>query len=147
MMGTFQNLVIAVRRLLLSIAIVAVTVAGLSVFNTALAAIVEQTNELAVMRALGASRLQIASLIAIEALLLTLAGSLVGILLAQFGGRMVESVVKQFVPLSPRESMLSLGPSTVMQCVLLGIVVGVVAAVYPAWCASRLPPAEALKAE
>ena len=56
MMGTFLNLVGAVRTLLISIALVAVTISVLSVFNTMLAAVVERTDELSVMRALGASR-------------------------------------------------------------------------------------------
>ena len=55
MMGTFLNLVGAVRTLLFSIALVAMTVSVLGVFNTLLAAVVERTNELSVMRAIGAS--------------------------------------------------------------------------------------------
>jgi putative ABC transport system permease protein len=79
MMGTFLNLVGAVRTLLFSIALVAMTVSVLGVFNTLLAAVVERTNELSVMRAIGASRSQIIALITTEALLLTGAGSLAGI--------------------------------------------------------------------
>lgn len=63
MMGTFLNLVGAVRTLLLSIAFVALAVSVLSVFNTLLAAVVESTNELCIMRAIGASRRQIVRLI------------------------------------------------------------------------------------
>src|SRR5258708_7017413 len=76
MMGTFLNLVGAVRTLLFSIALVAVTVSVLSVFNTLLAAVVERSSELSVMRAIGASRLQVLGLITTEALLLTGAGSI-----------------------------------------------------------------------
>ena len=81
-MGTFLNLVGAVRTLLFSIALVAVTVSVLSVFNTLLAALLKRTNELSVMRAIGASRAQIVGLITTEALLLTGAGSITGIVLA-----------------------------------------------------------------
>ena len=59
MIGTFLNLVGAVRTLLWSLALVALAVSGLTVFNTLLAAVVERTNELCVMRAIGASRIQI----------------------------------------------------------------------------------------
>ncbi len=68
MMGTFLNLVGAVRTLLVSIALIAVAVGVLGVFNTLLAAVVERTNELSVMRALGASRFQSAGLMTTEAL-------------------------------------------------------------------------------
>ena len=147
MMGTFLNLVGAVRTLLFSIGLVAVTVGVLGVFNTLLAAVVERTNELSVMRAIGASRLQIVGLITSEALLLAGAGSAAGIVLAVVVGHGIENMVKPFVPLAPVEPLLSLTASTLAQCVGLGGVAGVVAGLYPAWRASRLPPAEASKAE
>jgi len=79
-----------VRTLLFSIALVAITVSVLGVFNTLLAAVVERTNELAVMRAIGASRWQIVWLITTEALLLAGAGSVAGILLALAAGHGIE---------------------------------------------------------
>jgi putative ABC transport system permease protein len=147
MMGTFLNLVGAVRTLLLSIAFVAVAVSVLGVFNTLLAAVVERTNELCVMRAIGASRSQIVGLITTEALLLTGAGSVAGIILALLIGSGIENVVKQFVPLAPVESLLSPTAAILFQSVALGAAVGVLGGLYPAWRASRLHPAEALKAE
>ena len=147
MMGTFLNLVGAVRTLLLAIALVAVAVSVLGVFNTLLAAVVERTNELAVLRAVGASRSQIVGLITTEALLLTGGGSVAGIILALAAGRGVESLVKQFVPLAPAEPLLSLTSTSILLCVGLGVVVGVLAGLYPAWRASRLHPAAALKAD
>jgi putative ABC transport system permease protein len=147
MMGTFLNLVGAVRTLLLSIAFVALAVSVLSVFNTLLAAVVERTNELCIMRALGASRLQIVRLITTEALLLTVAGSVAGIALALVAGQSVENLVKQFVPFAPREPLFALTASILFQSVIIGVVVGVMAVAYPAWRASRLHPAMALKSE
>src|SRR4029453_10547178 len=107
MMGTFLNLIGSVRTLLLSVGIIALAVSVLSVFNTLLATLVERTGELAVMRALGASRLQILSLVGTEALLLTTAGSLIGVLLGLIIGGSVENLVRNFLPLSPPESLLS----------------------------------------
>jgi putative ABC transport system permease protein len=147
MMGTFLNLVGSVRTLLFSIALVAVTVSVLGVFNTLLAAVVERSNELSVMRAIGASRSQIIGLITTEALLLTTAGSVAGIVLALAAGRGIEDVVKQFIPLAPAEPLLLLTLPILFECVGVGIAAGVLAGLYPAWRASRLHPAEALKAE
>lgn len=147
MMGTFLNLVGAVRTLLVSVALVAITVSVLSVFNTLLGAVVERTGELSIMRAIGASRSQILTLIGTEALLLTGLGSLGGILLALFIGRGVESLVKRLVPLAPAESILWVSPTILIEAVALGIMIGVLASLYPAWRASRLQPAEALKTE
>jgi putative ABC transport system permease protein len=147
MMGTFLNLVGAVRTLLLSLALVAVAISVLSVFNTLLAAVVERTGELSIMRAIGASRLQILALITVEAILLTGLGCLVGILLALLAGRGIESLVKEFVPLAPAQSLLSPTPAILVETVLIGVLMGVLGGLYPAWRASRLHPAEALKGE
>jgi len=147
MMGTFLNLVGAVRTLLLSIALVALAVSVLGVFNTLLAAVVERTNELCIMRALGASRWQIVRLMTTEALLLTGAGSVAGVMLAWFAGRGVESLVKRFVPFAPGEPLFALNATILLQSVIIGLTVGVLGVIYPAWRASRLHPAAALKGE
>jgi putative ABC transport system permease protein len=147
MMGTFLNLVGAVRTLLFSIAFVAVVISVLSVFNTLLAAVVERTGELSIMRALGASRFQILSLITTEALLLTTLGTVAGIVLALLIGRGIENLVKELVPLAPGGSLLSPNASILIETALMGAVIGVLGGLYPAWRASKLHPAEALKAE
>jgi putative ABC transport system permease protein len=147
MMGTFLNLVGAVRTLLVSIALVAVAVSALTVFNTLLAAVVERANELSIMRAIGASRSQIVGLITTEALLLTSVGSIAGILLAALVGRGVESLVKQFVPLAPSGPLMSLTAAALFECATIGAAAGMLAGLYPAWRAGRLQPADALKVE
>ena len=147
MMGTFLNLVGVVRTLLFSLSLVAIAVSVLGVFNTLLAAVVERTDELAILRAIGASRWQIIGLITTEALLLTGAGSVGGIVLALLVGRGVEDLAKRFVPLAPTEALLSLTGSILVECVAVGVVVGLVAVLHPAWRASRLQPAQALKGE
>ena len=147
MMGTFLNLVGAVRTLVLAIAVIAVTISALSVFNTMLASVLERTGELGVLRAIGASRGQVFSLLALESTLLTVLGSLAGLLLTLAAGRLVEGIVKQFVPLAPAESLLVLTPHVALQCLLVGMTVGLFAGLYPALQASRLQPAQALRTE
>jgi putative ABC transport system permease protein len=147
MMGTFLNLVGAVRTLLLSISLVAITICVLSVFNTLLAAVVERSGEISVMRAIGASRWQILGLITTEAFLLSGIGSLSGVLSALLAGHGVENLVKGFVPLAPIESLMSPTADILLKSVALGGAIGVLGGLYPAWRASRLDPAKALKSE
>lgn len=145
MLGTFLNLVGAVRTLVMAVAVLAVTISVLSVFNTMLASVLERTGELAILRAVGASRWQVFRLLALEALLLTVVGSLIGLLLALAAGHSIEVLVRHFVTLAPDGSLLSLSSAVVGQCLLVGLGTGIVAGLYPAWQASRLPPARALR--
>ena len=147
MLGTFLNLVGSVRTLLVSIALVSVVISILSVFNTLLAAVVERTRELGVMRAIGASRVQIVGLITLEALLMTGAGTLCGILVALAAGPGIESFVKEFVPMAPTQNLSQPTLRVFVGTLLLGALVGLISGLYPAWRAGRLQPAEALKNE
>ncbi len=147
MMGTFLNLLGAVRTLVLAIAAIAVAVSALSIFNTLLAAVIERTSELAMMRAIGASRLQIFVLLAGESVLLTLTGTVAGGALAFALGSRIEAVAKSWIPFAPTEALLTVSPEALLRCSALGLCVGALAAIYPAWRASRLQPALAAKPE
>jgi len=147
MMGTFLNLVGAVRTLIMAIAIVALGISGLTIFNTLLASVLERTAELGVMRAVGASRPQVFGLLALEAFLLTAMGSGAGILLAKAGGVVIEHFVRGFVPLAPDGELLTLTWAISARCALVGTGMGLIAGMYPAWKASRLSPTQALRTE
>lgn len=147
MMGTLVNLVGAVRTLVLAVASVAVAVSVLAVFNTLLAAIVERTTELAVMRAVGASRAQVFTLLILESLIVTGTAAGLAVLLSASAGPVIESLVKSWFPLAPAQSFLVLTPVNAAQCAAIGMAAGLIAAVYPAWRASLLPPANAIKSE
>ena len=49
------------------------------------------------------------------------------------------------MPLAPETSLFALSPAIVGQSLALGAVVGLLAALYPAWQASRQPPAAAMR--
>jgi len=147
MLGTFLNLVGSVRTLLISVALVAVAISVLSVFNTLLAAVVERTKELAVMRAVGASKVQVFGLIALEALLLTGVGTMCGIVVAIAAGPGIERVVKEFIPMAPVATLIQPTVRILLGAISLGTLVGLLSGLYPAWRAGQLQPAEALKTE
>jgi putative ABC transport system permease protein len=147
MMGTFLNLVGAMRTLLLSIALVAIAISVLSVFNTLLAAVLERTIEISTMKAIGASSFQILGLITTEAIVLTAIGSFCGILLALVAGRAIEGFVRGLVPMAPSESLLVPSAGILLIAAGIGTLTGVIGGLYPAWRASRLHPATVLKTE
>ena len=147
MMGTFLNLTGAARTLVLAISLVALTISALGIFNTMMAAVLERTPELGILRAIGISRLAVFRLMGTEALLLSSAGGLIGLVLALVLGPGVESLVRPFLPLAPDAGLFRLTGRTVADCGALSLVVGLLAGLYPAWQASRLSPAAALRME
>jgi putative ABC transport system permease protein len=147
MLGTFLNLVAAMRALLFGIAATAVTISALGAFNTLLAATIERTDELAMLRALGAARTQVFALVTLESLLMGLVGSALGLAIGALLGRPLEALARSFVPLSPAQSLLHLSAPVVVQSTLVGVGAALVAGLYPAWRASQLAPGAALKTD
>ena len=147
MMGTFLNLTGAARTLVLALALVALVIGALSAFNTMMAATLERTRELAVLRAVGLPRLSVFGLMALESVLLSVLGGALGLVLAWALGSGVEQAVRPFLPLAPDSGLTALSAGPAARCLGLTLVVGVAAGLYPAWQASRLRPAEALRLE
>ena len=145
MMGTFLNLIGAVRTLTMAIALVALTVSALAVFNTMLSSVLERTGEIAVMRAIGASRGHLFALLTLEAILLTAGGCVGGLLLAALGGHLIEGVIDRWVTLAPNAEMMSLTHEVIARCLAVSMGLGLLAGLYPAWKASGLQPAIALR--
>jgi putative ABC transport system permease protein len=145
MMGTFLNLVGSVRTLSHAVALVALAISILTILNTLLAAVVERAHELSLFRALGASRPQLFGLLALESILLTSTGTVFGLGLTVGFGKTLGKLAQQFVPFAPDSPAVQLNLATALQCLLLGLGVGLLASLYPAWQASRVQPAAALR--
>jgi putative ABC transport system permease protein len=146
MMGTFLNLVGSARTLVLAVAAVALAVGALGVFNTMTASLLERTGELAVMRAVGMSRGGAFGLMALESLLLAAAGALAGAALALALGGAAARLARPFLPLAPEAGLPALTLASAFTALSLALAVGLLAGLVPAWRASRLRPAQALRA-
>ena len=114
-------------------------VGGIGVMNIMLVSVTERTREIGVRKALGARRRDIIGQFLVEAMTLTGAGGMLGILIAV----LITMLVGVLVP--------SL-PSTVPSWALItgfsvSVAVGVFFGVWPAVKASRLDPVEALRYE
>jgi len=146
MMGTFVNLLGGVRALLLAAGLVALAAGALGMFNTLFGAVVEQISELAVLRALGASRGQVFTLVAVQGLLLSLGAVAGGLGLALAFGGVLESAIRPLLPLTPGGALLHTSLATITRCAALGLAIGLLAGLGPAWRASRVHPATAMRA-
>jgi putative ABC transport system permease protein len=143
--GVFLNTIGSVRILLQSIAILAIAVCVFGVFNTMLGAVLERSGELAIMRAVGASRRQVFAIVTLEATLLALLAALAGWLIAAAVGGQLENLVRPLLPIAPSAPFWRLSGATLVQEIIICVSVGLLAGVYPAWRASRIQPASALK--
>lgn len=122
---------------LLSLLVVVIIVVGaIGVGNIMLISVLERRGEIGVRRALGAKKSHIAVQFLIESVLLTLLGGVMGIIL----GLAVVAAVTQILdwPLTIELLFIVIG-------LAVTIGVGLVAGLYPAWRASRMDPAEAVR--
>ncbi len=123
--------------------IIAVFVGAFLIYNTFSMTIVERTQEIGMLRAIGMRRVQILGMVLFEAFVLSILGSLLGIaggmLLSRGLMRMLGALV------SSNNTVLSLTPEALLMSVGLGLVVTLVAALLPALQATRISPLQALR--
>ncbi|MGC1185164.1 MAG: FtsX-like permease family protein [Candidatus Dormiibacterota bacterium] len=131
---------------LLVFALIALFVGGFTIFNTFSITVGQRTRELALLRIVGASRRQIFRSVLLEALMLGLAASLIGIGLGVLTARGLEALLGAF-GISLPSGALVFELHTVLAALLVGVGVTVVSAMSPAWRAVRIPPVSAIIAQ
>ena len=120
--------------------LLAVLVGIFGVMNTMVMTVLERTQEICVLLALGWKRGRIVRMVLWESALLGLIGGLVGALIGAVGA----AVLGKMPPISGLlEPDLSV--SLFAMSVALSVVVGVISGIYPAWRSSRLTPSRALQ--
>ncbi|WP_460496758.1 ABC transporter permease [Glycomyces tarimensis] len=124
------------QALLLGLAAVSLVIGAVSVSNTALVSVMERRSEIGLRRAVGAARRAVAMQFVWESTLIGLIGGLVGTVLGVNVTALVSLMRDWQIVFEP--ALFAAGP-------VIGAVVGVVAGVYPAWRASRIPPAVTLR--
>lgn len=116
-----------------------VLVAGLGVTNTLVLSVVERTREIGLTRAVGGTRKQLRSIVRIEALMTSTFGAILGIVVGSgLGIGIVSALPDNFV------GHVTFPVGAVIACLVLAIVLGALAALWPAWRASRLDVLKAL---
>lgn len=144
-MNSISSLAASAKVLSLSIAIIAIIVSAVGVMNAMLMAVFERTQEIGMMRAVGASRFDIFRIVLKEGLLLTITGGFAGILVSVAGNDLIELFVRKVMPYVPSENMVRFDAGIAAASMVFALLVGMLSGLYPAWKASIINPIEAIK--
>lgn len=141
--GVFLNVI---NIFLLVFAVIAVIVGAFIIVNTFTILVAQRTRELALLRALGASRGQVTRSVLVEALVLALLASTLGLGLGLVLARGLAGIFRA-VGLDIAGSALTLTSGAVITSYVVGISVTVLAAFLPARRAGKVSPMAALRAD
>ncbi len=117
---------------------ISLVVGGVGVMNIMLVSVTERTKEIGLLKAIGAKQKDILTQFLVEAVVMTLIGGIIGIVLGISGAYLISLVANIPFVLSMPAILVAVGVSTL---------VGVVFGLYPARRAARLSPIDALRYE
>jgi putative ABC transport system permease protein len=136
LLDTFSSIFRALTAAVAAIAGISLLVAGIGIMNVMLVSVAERTDEIGLMKAVGARSRQVLRLFLAEAVGLAGAGAAAGVGL----GALVLAVVSTVFPELPAE----LQPAWIGVATALALATGAVFGVLPARRAARVEPAQAL---
>ncbi|MAF50945.1 MAG: hypothetical protein CMH64_02535 [Nanoarchaeota archaeon] len=140
---SFTAVLDVVAVILIGIAAISLVVGGIGIMNTMYTAVLERTQEIGIMKSIGATNNDILSIFLMESGMLGLIGGAIGVFLGASFSKLVEV-----------GAAVALGPSVLVADVSLGLVIGslsfsfligTVSGILPAKQASSLQPVDALR--
>ncbi|MFB9733004.1 FtsX-like permease family protein [Ornithinimicrobium kibberense] len=134
-----------VGAILLGFGAVALLTAAIVIANTFTITLAQRTSELALLRAVGATKRQVRSLVVLEAVVLGLVSSAVGVGVGLLAGTGLLSLGRRFDLGIPLPEGLALTPVVLGVPLLVGLLVTVLASLWPAARATRVSPLAALR--
>ncbi|NHN41732.1 ABC transporter permease [Halorubellus sp. JP-L1] len=139
LLDQFQELFDVLQNFVVGVAGISLLVGSIGIANIMLVSVTERTREIGIMKAVGAQRRDILQLFIVEAVVLGVVGSILGLVLGLVAGYGVAQLVGLEQLVVPWEWGAI--------AVVVGIAVGVLAGLYPAYNASKTDPIDALRYE
>jgi putative ABC transport system permease protein len=136
MAGTLNRAGNTMTALLASIAAISLIVGGIGIMNVMLVSVSERTREIGLRLAVGARRREVLLQFLIEAVVLSLIGSILGVVAGLGAAHGLTALMEWPTTVSPEAIALAIG---------IAAVVGILFGYYPARRASRLDPIVALR--
>ena len=142
--SAFQKIIGIFSTFLLVFALIALFVGSFIIYNTFSIIVAQRTKELALLRALGASRGQVLRSIILEALFVGLIASIIGV---GFGILLAIGLNKlmQSIGFSGPDTPIVLPPVAILVSLLVGTFITLVSALFPARRAATVPPIAAMR--
>jgi putative ABC transport system permease protein len=118
---------------LVAIAFLILALAGINYVNLATIRVVRRQREIAMRKVLGAGRQRLTLQFIAESLLVSILATVAGLLLASLA-------LPLFAALMDRDLRSVLSPGNIAAALGIGLILGLLTALYPAWVALRVPP-------
>ena len=138
--GQLDRALSVLEGIIVGSGLVALLVASLAVTNTMFTAVVERGREIGLRRVVGATRRQVIGQLLLEATVLGLAGSALGVLGGAGAVRGLNGVTERL-----GATVFLLTPRLALLAMFLPAGLAALAGLWPAWRAARLVPADAIR--
>ncbi len=142
--GMISDILNYVTIFIMLVAGIALIVGGIGVMNIMLVSVTERTKEIGIRKALGAKTGSILFQFLMEAVIITLIGGFVGIVLGVLGAKGICGIASS-LGMSGMEAVID--PKVVLAATGFSSLIGIFFGIYPARKAAKLSPIEALRHE
>lgn len=132
-------------NIVLAFAGLSLLVAGLVIANTFQVLVAQRTRTLAMLRCVGANKRQLRMSVLVEAGVLGLGASIVGIVVGSALGQLALTVLNNFDFGVPLPQTISITPAVLIVPIIAGVAVTTIAALSPARAATRVSPLAAMR--
>ena len=144
-LSTVNDVLNVVNIIVVGIAMISLFVGGVGIANTMYTSIVERTREIGIMKAIGAKNSDVLMIFLFESGLLGLVGGTIGVAIGILLGEGAEYIGK--VVIGTNLLQASFPWYLIVGSLVFSFLIGTMSGVFPAYQASKLKPADALRYE
>ena len=141
--GAIGNVINLVNTFFVLIIVLSLAIAGLSIANTMLMNINERLREIGILKAIGSSNSQIMIMFMAESLIMTIIGSIIGVVVGFYGAHGVSALLNALgysinIEIVPLPSLFALGFAA-------SIIISIIASIVPIRRVAKVRPMEVLR--